>query len=82
FFAAEADSSDFAPDEAVQSDEATASGEAAASAGALPSGGAPQSAGPPLPGAGKPADPGPTPAQIARLIEASRERSGARSGGD
>ena len=70
FFAAELETGDFAPEEPVASDEEQPAARPATSEAEAP-----------VPGA-KPADTGPTPAQIARLIEASRERSGARPGGD
>ena len=70
FFAAEGEASGFAPEEAAVSEDEQPAAELATS-----------ETGEPAPGA-KPADTGPTPDQIARLIEASRERSGARPGGD
>lgn len=70
FFAAEAETGDFAPEEPESGDEEQPSAQLATS-----------EADEPAPGT-KPADTGTTPAQIARLIEASRERSGARPGGD
>lgn len=73
FFAAEAEASDFAPEEPIESEQATPPGDLAADEGKPPL---------PEPAGTKPADTRPTPAQIARLIEASRERSGARPGGD
>jgi hypothetical protein len=73
FFAAEAEASDFAPEEPIESEETAPPGDLAADDAKPPM---------PEPAGAKPPDTRPTPAQIARLIEASRERSGARPGGD
>lgn len=70
FYAAAGEASDFAPEEAAVSEDEQPAAELA-----------PSQPDEPAPGA-KPTDTGPTPAQIASLIEASRERSGARPGGD
>ena len=70
FYAAEGEASDFAPEEAAASEDEQPAAELATSEAIEPAPGA------------KPTDTGPTPAQIASLIEASRERSGARPGGD